>query len=158
MVETKSGTDKAGLGGWLLVWLILTCLGLIRFLHDIDLHIFENADSLTNPDSPFYHPLWKPLLIFEYVLQFLNPISFAALIFLYACRSRFFPNTVIVIYAANFALVLLDTVSALLLAKSVNLPFQFPWKEIFRSLFGVCVWIPYFLKSERVKATFVKIK
>src|ERR1035437_3685977 len=156
MFETKNGSDKIGLGGWLSVWLILTCLGLIRFIHDIDFQMFSNAKNLTNPDSEYYHPLWEPLLIFEYFFQFFNPVSFVCLIFLCARKSRFFPKTVIIIYAANFVLVLMDAVSAIFLAKSVNLALQFPWSEIFRSLFGVCVWIPYFLKSERVKSTFVK--
>jgi hypothetical protein len=156
MFETKKNSNKIGLGGWLSVWLILTCLGLIRFIHDIDLHMLSNAETLTNPDSEYYHPLWKPLLIFEYFLQFFNPISFVFLILLFARKSRFFPKTVVVIYAANFVLVLMDAFSAILLTKSVNLALQFPWKEIFRSLFGVCIWIPYFLKSERVRSTFVK--
>ena len=156
MFETKNGGDKIGLGGWLSVWLILTCLGLIRFIHDIDLHMFSSAESLTKPDSEYYHPLWKPLLIFEYFFQFFNPISFICLILLCASKSRFFPKVVIVIYSANLALVLFDAVSAMLISKAVNLELGFPWKEIIRSLFGVCVWIPYFLKSERVKATFVK--
>jgi hypothetical protein len=156
MFEKKNGSNKIGLGGWLSVWLILTCLGLIRFIHDIDLHMFSDSEALTKSDSEYYHPLWKPLLIFEYVLQFLNPLSFIVLIFIYARKSRFFPKTVIIIYAANLVLVLLDTITGMLLAKSVNLALQFPWKEVFRGLFAVCVWIPYFLKSERVKSTFVK--
>lgn len=156
MFETNGGSNKIGLGGWLSVWLVLTCLGLIRFIHDIDLHMLSNAESLTDPNSEYYHPLAKPLLIFEYIFQLFNPLSFVILIILYARKSRFFPKTVIIIYTANLVLVLTDAVSGILLAKSVNLELQFPWSEIFRSLFGVCVWIPYFLKSERVKATFVK--
>ncbi|MGH7953191.1 MAG: DUF2569 family protein, partial [Limisphaerales bacterium] len=113
MFETKNDSNKIGLGGWLSVWLILTCLGLIRFIHDIDLHLLSNAESLTDPNSPFYHPLAKPLLIFEYVIQFLNPLSFIVLIFLYARKSRFFPKTVVIIYAANLVLVLLDAVTAM---------------------------------------------
>jgi uncharacterized protein DUF2569 len=156
MFETKGDSNKIGLGGWLSVWLVLTCLGLIRFIHDIDLHLISNAESLTDPNSEYYHPLAKPLLIFEYILQFVNPLSFIVLIFLYARKSRFFPKTVIVIYAANLVLVLFDTTATMLIAKSVNLTVPFPWKEIYRGLFVVCVWIPYFLKSARVKSTFVK--
>jgi hypothetical protein len=156
MFETKNGSNKIGLGGWLSVWLVLTCLGLIRFIHDIDLHLLSNAQSLTDSNSEYYHPLAKPLLIFEYILQFVNPLSFIVLIFLYARKSRFFPKIVIVIYSANLALVLFDRAATMLIAKSVNLTVPFPWKEIFRGLFAVCVWIPYFLKSARVKSTFIK--
>jgi len=158
MFETNGGSNKIGLGGWLSVWLILICFGLIRFIFDINLHMLsgDGWDGLTNPDSKFYHPLWRPLLYFEFVFQFFNPVSLVCLLFLYASKSHFFPKAAIAFYLINFSLVLIDAVSAISIGKSVNLEYGFPWKEIFRSLFGVCVWIPYFVKSERVKATFVK--
>jgi hypothetical protein len=155
MFGTQNGNEKVGLGGWLSVWFILTCFGLIRFVHDIDLHIFSDAKAMTDPNSEYYHPLWKPLLAFEFFLQFFNPLSFIVLIVLFFRKSRYLPRSVIFIYSLNLVLVLFDSASGILLAKSVNLEMEFPWKETLRSLFGICVWVPYFLKSKRVKATFI---
>lgn len=157
MFETKNGV-KIGLGGWLSVWLVLSCLGLIRFICDINLHMLSDDafKILTNPDSQYYHPLWRPLLYFEFVFQFFNPSSIIFLIVLYSLKSRLFPMFLIIFYASNFVLVLFDAMSTILISKSVNLDVGFPWKEFMHCMVGVCIWIPYFLRSERVKATFVK--
>jgi hypothetical protein len=157
MFETKNGV-KIGLGGWLSVWLVLNCLGLIRMVCHINLHMLSDDDSkiLTDPDSQYYHPLFQPLLYFEFFFQFFNPISIIFLIVLYTLKKRIFPTWVIIIYASNLLLVLFDAVSTMFIGKSVKLDTDFPWREFIHSMIGVCVWIPYFLKSKRVKATFVK--
>jgi hypothetical protein len=158
MFETNNGSNKIGLGGWLSVWFVLNCLSLLRFVVHIDFRILTDdaATVLTNPDSQYYHPLWRPLLIYEFILQFLNPIVLICAIILYARKSRLFPKVIIAFYASNFVLVLIDIIPTLIIGKSVNLPVAFPWRDIAGCLFAVCVWIPYFLKSKRVKETFVK--
>jgi hypothetical protein len=158
MFETKNGSNKIGLGGWLSVWLILTCLGIIRLIFDIDPNMLsgDGWNALTNHESKFYHPLWCFLLFYEFVLQFLTPIAMVCLIFLYARKSHFFPKSVIVFYVANFVLVLLDTIATRVIGQSVDLQTELHLKEIIRGLIAICIWTPYFLKSERVKATFIK--
>jgi hypothetical protein len=158
MSETENESDKIGLGGWLLVWLILNSLALIRLISHINVHMLssEEVAALTNQQSQFYHPLWRPLLSYEFFCQFFNPVTIAFLIFLYARKKWFFPKAVIIIYLLNFVMVLIDATGALTIGKSVNLPVEFPWKEIGRCLFSIFVWVPYFLKSKRVKATFIK--
>ncbi|HVU28195.1 MAG TPA: DUF2569 domain-containing protein [Verrucomicrobiae bacterium] len=158
MFETQKDSNKIGLGGWLLVWFILNLLALIRLVFHINIHMLSSEDStaLTSQQSPFYHPLWRPLLGYEFFCQFFNPITIAFLIFLYARKSHFFPKAAIIIYLLNFIMVLMDAAGAIIIGKSVNLEIEIPWKEIGRCLIAILIWVPYFLKSERVKATFVK--
>jgi hypothetical protein len=147
-----------GLGGWLTIWLVLAFLGLARKILHIDIHLIsgESWQAGTNPGSDLYHPLWKPLLIYEFVLQFAETLLWVVLIVFFFSKRKFFPRLAIICIALHVSFILLDTLAAFYLSIELNLKRGAMGRELLGSLIGACVWIPYFLKSDRVKATFVR--
>jgi hypothetical protein len=165
MFETKNGSNKIGLGGWLSFWLILTCLWFLRAIFHIDIHLLSNetTQNFTTLGSAEYHPLCKPLFILEFITQFFLPSYLITLLVFYSLKSRFFPRLAIFFYLINFILILIDHLGFYLINRTIlineaivlPIPPHF-YNNLVGSLICVCVWIPYFLKSKRVKATFVK--
>ena len=147
-----------GLGGWLTVWLVLAGITVIRMISHVEVHLLsgDTWDAVTTPGTDQYNLLWKPILIYEFILQFLNPLAWVGLIFLCVGKNHLFPKIVIVFYIVSFFLVLLDTVGAYYVSVEANLDYRPSLKEVGRGIVGLCVWTPYFLRSKRVKTTFVK--
>jgi len=146
-----------GLRGWLLLWLVLSCFVLIRYIADFDLHMLseDTWNSLTTSGTEHYHPLSKPLLVFEYFGQFAQIIAVIILIVLCFRKRRFFPKIAITFYLANIVFILVDTFGTLLASSAVKMQISPPWSELVKGFVGIFIWIPCFLKSRRVKATFV---
>ena len=91
------------------------------------------------------------MLVYEFVMQFAIPALLVFLVVLYSMKSRLFPKLAVDFYFVNFGIVLIDVLGG--------------WKgnqtnamvyEIAGCLVGVCGWVPYFLKSKRVKEIFIK--
>ncbi len=158
LANASDDNDYKGIRGWLIFWLICAFLGLILKIFHLHLHMLSGDawELVTTPGTDFYHPLWKPLLIYEFVLQFLTLSALAGIILLFLFKSRLFPKFIIGFYLVNFILFLVDAIGSHMVVVAVNLQVRPDWQGLARCLFGVCVWVPYFLKSKRVKATFTK--
>ena len=77
------------------------------------------------------------------------------LLYLFFTKKRFFPKAVIGFMVLSLVVVLADNaaVSAIPQARAQLGPREY--KQIVRAVIAAAIWIPYFLRSKRVHATFV---
>lgn len=152
--------EYAGLRGWL----ILVCLGLIvspaRILLSFYTDFFPIVSNdtwglLTTPGSDAYHPLWAPLLIGELAVNTGIIIFSIILLRLFFAKRKEFPRLYIIYSVLSLGFVLIDAWAAGFIPAVAAQNDPSTIKEIARSLVGCVLWIPYMLKSRRVKNTFV---
>lgn len=150
-----------GLGGWLIlvqvsIYLSLISVAIMLFNNVIPAFKPEFWNVLTDPSSPAYDPLWKPMLIFEAVGNSVLLLFLIVMLPLLYGKKRAFPKTMITLMIVSLLLAAVDYAMAnqikfIAEMEGVNTP-----TEIVRSIIYCCIWIPYFLRSERVRNTFVK--
>lgn len=151
---------KKGLGGWLIlphIGLYLSIiLTLVQLLFIIAPIMFsEYWELLTSPDSDFYHSLWAPILIFEMVFNLLLlGLCIFALVQLYGKKSSF-PKLMIMIYSASLFFMFVDYLLALQIPAVSEVEDGTRPSDLLRSVLSTAIWIPYFIRSKRVKNTFV---
>lgn len=146
-------------------WLILVAIGIIaspfRLGYSLVVELLpaldaETWDYLTNPDSPVYHVLWKPVIILELLGNSLFLIFSLVLLYYFFSRKKELPRLIIIFYAANLVFILIDHYLASQIPMVAEVDNSDTYREIGRSIISSAIWIPYFLLSERVKGTFVK--
>jgi Protein of unknown function (DUF2569) len=150
-----------GIGGWLVLPLLLLIISPIRaaiVLYRELLPIFTNGvwNALTTPGTHFYHPLWFPLLVGKTLGNLAVALLALVTLCFYIRRSRLTPKLVIAFLI--FSLLFFSTDFYLagqipMLARQGNLDTM---ADVARSFIGAAIWIPYFLMSKRVKATFIR--
>jgi uncharacterized protein (DUF2062 family) len=119
----------------------------------VRLHVDGSWEALTQPGSEAYHPLWAPLLIGELVGEMILCVIGLVALVLFLRRSWRTPTWMIVWYGSSFAL------SASVGAVLGNIPDMVDSNNIgsvLRAAAVALIWIPYFMRSKRVKATFVR--
>ncbi|HJV75952.1 MAG TPA: DUF2569 domain-containing protein [Noviherbaspirillum sp.] len=160
-VENKMAFEPKGLGGWL----ILPALGLIitpfRMVSQItrDLLPLLNAETwgaLTTQGTNAYHPLWAPLISFEVITNIAMFGSTIWLLILFFKKSKRVPNLFVAWFLLLATVQVIDHLLAnqIPLVASQNDPKSM--KELSRSVIAAAIWVPYFLKSKRVKNTFIE--
>jgi hypothetical protein len=158
IVKPDSGPE--GLGGWL----ILVCIGLfvsagrILFqLHQTFVPIFLDGTwlLLTTPASENYHPLWMPLLLFEIAWNVCSFLLVIYLIGLFFKKSSRFPAIYIVLLSLGAPFILVDAWLLTWILPDEPMLDPDSAKELFRSIVGLLIWVPYMVVSKRVKNTFV---
>jgi uncharacterized membrane protein len=148
------------IGGWLIlvvIGLVVTPIRIGIILVTTHIPIFRDGSwaLLTSPGATAYHPYWAPILVFEIIGNLLSMVlAFVTLVHLFR-RSKRTPKLAISWYAWGVALVLIDTLAGNLIPAVAAHSDPDEVKEIARSIFAALIWIPYFLVSKRVKATFV---
>ncbi len=157
-------TNKSpvGIGGWL----VFPALGLIvtpftmgfQFYRDLLPALTPEVwNAVTDPQSAAYHPLWAPVIIFE-VLANLALIFFTLLLsWLFFSRSKRVPALFVLWLALLAGTQIVDqllTAQIPALAEQPTDPAVM--RDLARSIISAAVWIPYFLKSVRVKNTFIE--
>jgi uncharacterized membrane protein YfcA len=136
--EAKPGGEGAELRG-LEGWLLLVGFG---------------WTALTVPGSPAYHRLWAPLLIAETGLNILLLTGSVVCLLLFFRKRRIFPRVAI----AWLLVGALAPVLGLVMTRAVP-GVEVETAEIREAVqggLGAIIWIPYFLESKRVRATFVE--
>lgn len=151
----------SGLGGWL----VLVQIGLYATMILLLITIFgtsvpalttESWEILTSVDSELYHPLWGPLIIFEVVYNIgLFFFCFYLLVALYRKQS-IFPKLMIIFYSVSLVVGVADYVFANMIPMVADMTDTSMLRDMIRSMLTCAIWIPYFLKSERVKNTFIR--
>lgn len=157
MTEEK---NLEGLSGWLIVvgfGLIFSTFRIIVTIFPPYLDIFSSGswEILTTPGTEAYNPLWAPFLIGEILINSLFVLTWVFITFLFFTKKKTFP--VWYIGAAIFTMVFI-VIDAF--AIKLVLPNEPVWdpetvKEFSSSVISVIIWVPYMIKSQRVKATFV---
>lgn len=150
-----------GLGGWL----ILIQLGLYGTLIMLLVQIINYSipsispdiwNTLTSKTSEVYHPLWGVVIIFELLFNVLLFVyCIYILVNLYRKKS-IIPRLMIIFYSASLVVGIIDYLLLSRIPAASKLQDTNSLKDIYKSIIACAIWIPYFLKSERVKNTFVR--
>jgi len=160
MPTNQDQSAPSGIGGWLILIAIGLCLTPIR----IGAEIVQGVRSLqplawravTTPGSPAYHPLFGPLIIGEMVANVVLLVWALVLLYLFFTKRRAFPRAMIAFLIVRVAIQMAD----IFVASSIPVAAGSIGPRVYGSLAGnllvVLVWVPYFLKSRRVAATFVR--
>lgn len=166
LTKVKDNSKQpVGIGGWLLVpiaVLLVTVYGAIDDFQHTTMVLLgsELWVAFTTPGTYFYHSPWVALIVASGTIQISILIfSLVALVSIYL-KKKIVPRLMIGIYVLALCLVAVDMAVTFFFIATVSpdLANQMT-PELLRKLVGVSVGaiilIPYFIKSKRVKNTFV---
>ncbi|MBM6383051.1 MAG: DUF2569 domain-containing protein [Paenibacillus sp.] len=150
----------SGLGGWLIliqIGLLLTIVLLAVQLIQQIVPIFttETWELLTSKQSDYYHPLWGPVLIFELVYNVLFLLLSLYTVFAFYSKKAILPRLMIIFYSVSLVVGIMDYLLLLQIPMARDLEDGSSMREIAKSVLTCAIWIPYFIKSVRVRNTFV---
>jgi hypothetical protein len=150
-----------GLGGWLILvalGIVISPVRIILLLAPTYLEIFSNGswEALTTPGSAQYSPYWAPLLIAEIAINGALVFAWVYIAFLFFAKKARFPKWFIGIMVFTVAFVFADAAASKAALPNEPIFDLGTAQELGRALIATLIWVPYMLKSKRVKATFVK--
>jgi len=144
---------REGLSGWL----ILVGIGLVIAPFRILFIIFgTNLPFLLGSNYQAYlssHPGTAVLAGSEVLINTLFFTSLLALNYLFFKKKKSFPTYMILYHLLNAILLSINHIAFQMMHPTANLSAGL--RTVVQSILGALIWIPYFLVSRRVKATFV---
>lgn len=163
MEETKninsSVSEYDRIGGWLGLVALGLVLSFIRLISQI-LGVFSTFSSeawplLTTPGTEMYNSLCKPLMLFEAIANPILLLYVVILLILFFQRKGSLPKAIIGMYIFNFLFTITDYYLFNLIFPTASLDNSYSIHPLVKSFVLCIIWIPYFIKSKRVKCTFV---
>jgi Protein of unknown function (DUF2569) len=151
-----------GIGGWLL----LPALGLIAtplvmafgFYKDLLPALTPDVwNAVTDPHSAAYNSLWGPLIVYEVLVNLALFIFTLWLLWRFFTKSRRAPKLFVIWLVAIAGTRIVDHLLSYQIPTMADKPLDpADVRDLVRSIVGATIWIPYFLRSERVKNTFIE--
>ena len=159
-MENSSQVGPRGIGGWLYLVAVGLCLTPIRIATEIvkGLRPLDPTTwhAVTTPGTRAYHPLFGPLIVGELVVNAALLIWAGVLLYLFFAKRRPFPVVMItfmitrvVIQAADLGVALMIPATAARIGPAV-------YGALAGSVLVTLIWVPYFIRSRRVEATFTR--
>ncbi len=150
-----------GLGGWLIlvgIGIVLSPVKILLLLYPLYSEIFLSGawEILTTPGSEAYNPLWGPIVSAEIIINFGLVITWIYIAILFFTKKKIFPKWYLGIIIFSLVFIFLDAHSIKIVLPNEPVYDPDTVKELVRSFVAAIIWVPYMLKSERVKATFIK--
>ncbi len=157
----KNPGELKGLGGWLILICFIILLTPPTIIFDVVptyIEIFAEGtwQNIINVDSLDYSPLLATVIIIEIIYNFLMVLVSAILLYLFIAKNSIFPWVFIVWFGSSLIFLPLDEWLIYIIYPKDPMFDPEILEGYFRELVGAAVWIPYMLKSKRVKATFVE--
>lgn len=148
-----------GLGGWLILpilYLISTVVlsGYYLYFEGLDWEgIFALATGQVDPD---YQWLLWPMLLSTVMAVELVAFAIYLLVILFQ-KKRALPRLMVCFYSALLIVMGIEFYMSFQYAVFTQTPEELveATRDLFHAVFMAVIWIPYFLRSKRVKATFV---
>jgi hypothetical protein len=149
----------SGIAGWLALPAIAIAVQpfviLFSFLKLAPNYAADTWAAVTTAGQAGYHPMWAPTLLFELAAN-LGMIVFAVLLaILFFRKRRSVPYVFLAFQGSVLAIAALDAIAASMIPALAQ-PDNAAWPEVIKRAVSFVVWGSYFMKSKRVKATFVK--
>jgi len=150
----------SGLGGWL----VLVAIGLGFSILRVGRMLWESLASyttepwlaLTSVGSADHHPLWAPALLFALVANLGLLIGYTLVAVLFIKRRSSLPRVYIVLMTTGFAISALDIALMNAIPAAAQGLTQKEWGGLARVGISWLIWSAYFLRSGRVRMTFVE--
>jgi hypothetical protein len=150
-----------GLGGWLIlvgmgliigsIKLIVSCISLYKPIIELDL-----LKDVADINSELYNPNLELLIYAETIVNtFLISLQFY-LIYLFLRKKNIFPKYFIFITLFTILMIPIDAYLASIVLSNEKIFDEDTIKSFFQSLFAGAIWIPYMIKSKRVRNTFIE--
>ncbi|MDR6726986.1 ABC-type multidrug transport system permease subunit [Paenibacillus amylolyticus] len=151
----------SGLGGWLVlvqIGLYLTMIMVLVQLFQYSLTALNPGtwEILTSDQSSFYHPWWGAIIIFEVTYNVLFFIFSIVTLVMFYRKKSVFPRLMIIFYSMSLAVSIIDYLLLLQIPIARELEDGSGLTGIVRLVITCAIWIPYFIKSERVRNTFIR--
>lgn len=146
------------IGGWLyfpLIGLLLTPVLMAREVFSTEIFNANIWNGLSLITEHTY--TYSALLVVESIYNVSMIIFSVVLIILFFQRRTSVPNLMIIFYIATLVFPILDSLAYDLLDNTNSISQFLTPRELGRAFMIVCVWIPYFRVSTRVKDTFGRI-
>lgn len=151
---------NARIGGWLYlvgISLIISPFLIFQTLYSNMLMLTpELWNFLTNSTSEGYHPFTKSLIITEMLGNIVYFIGSLILLIIFLLRKKSFPLFWIILMCFSLIFVLFDEMAVNAIYSSIDDSYVTSFEVTIRTFISCLVWIPYALKSKRIKYTFVK--
>ncbi len=150
-----------GLSGWLIlvgIGIIFSPIRIITSVLPIYKEIFENGylKIVTTPGTEDYNVLWAPILFSETAINIFLVSIWIYIAYLFFTKKKSFPKIYISVMIFGLAFIVLDALAIKMVLPNEPIFDADTLRELFRSIIGVSIWVPYMLISKRVKATFIK--
>lgn len=158
-LDIKLGNPQpSGIGGWLIlpcIGLLLSPLRIAKTAYDTYSPIMkmETLELLANTQLPSHNPRLLPVLGAELL------INIAFILFTLAIIPQFFrkhagvPKLMVIWYSISVAAQFLDMIFIMYTDTKTGLDTQLT-KDAIKATVIAAIWIPYFMRSVRVKNTF----
>jgi hypothetical protein len=156
----KTSRSLDGLGGWL----VLIAIGLmvspvtigVEFIKNFSwVYETERWNVLTSPGGSEYHALYAPLSILEMVYNLFLIVYYLWLIALFFSKRALFPKAMIGSLIMVPLMLVIDHFCMMQIPAYASTTSSYDLgRETGRYFLQALIWIPYFIVSKRVRATF----
>lgn len=149
-----------GIGGWLILVGLGVVFSPIRIVKQVIpsyVEMISNGSwaALTTPGSASYSPAWLPILLLESTINCALIVAWVVIAIQFFTKKARFPKLYISILCFTIVFQLFDAWVITLVRPSLEVFDRETVRELGRSVVAALIWIPYMLRSKRVKATFV---
>ena len=161
----KTLEEPEGFGGILILAIILLCTTAIISAWRLYVEIMTTFptgvwEAITTQGGEMYHPVWAPFMIGKFAVTSVIVLAPIPLLILMVKKLKQFPRMMIAYYLFYLIIVLIEfSVIEFVIVKAFPSIEKGLMKQIYpdlmRSMLYALLWIPYFLKSERVRKTFI---
>ncbi len=151
----------SGLGGWLILIHVGLYISLLMSLNQFSRELIpfigsEEWGALTSKYSEYYHPLWAPGIILETVYHVVFILFTIFILVNFYSKRRAFIFLMIIYFSLNLLFYIIDSIIVYQIPILREYDDGNSLKLTVRQAISCAIWIPYFLKSKRVKNTFIR--